>query len=227
MNRYAIGSLVLISAPPWQLATAATRQISWISAICPAQWTGIVGTDDKPHSLADYKASKAVVVVFTSNHCPVATAYEDRLIALQKDYKDKGVQVIAINVNKNAADNFEAMKKRTESTGINSPYLYDPTQKVGRDYGTACTPHVFVLNKDGKLAYKGAIGDNMKANKVEKHYVQAGARRPVGRQDAANRRDPAKGLHHQVRMRNAIVRARTALSGAILTRRTSRRKGQG
>jgi peroxiredoxin len=171
MNRYAIGSLVLIGAALAASGCYAANKLD-IGDAAP-QWTGIVGTDDQPHSLADYKASKAVVVVFTCNHCPVAQAYQERLIALQKDYKDKGVQVIAINVNKIPADNFEAMKKRAESAGFNFPYLYDPTQKVGRDYGATCTPHVFVLNKDRKLAYKGAIDDNMHADKVEKHYVQA------------------------------------------------------
>ena len=65
----------------------------------PRTFQGIVGVDDKPHCLADYKDAKLVVLVFTCNHCPVAQAYEDRLIALQKDYRTKGVQVVAINVN--------------------------------------------------------------------------------------------------------------------------------
>jgi peroxiredoxin len=137
------------------------------------QWTGIVGTDDKPHSLADFKDAKAVVVVFTCNHCPVATAYQERLVALEKDYKDKGVQVIAICANKNPADDLDAMKKRAESAGFNFPYLFDSTQQVGRDYGAACTPHAFVLDKDRKLAYVGAIDDNMHADKVEKRHIRA------------------------------------------------------
>jgi peroxiredoxin len=137
------------------------------------QWTGIVGTDDKPHGLADFKEAKAVVIVFTCNHCPVATAYQDRLVALQKDYKDKGVQVVAICVSKGPADDLDAMKKRAESAGFNFPYLYDPTQQVGRDFGAACTPHAFVLDKDRKLAYMGAIDDNVHADKAEKHYIRA------------------------------------------------------
>ncbi|HEX2474309.1 MAG TPA: redoxin domain-containing protein, partial [Lacipirellulaceae bacterium] len=60
---------------------------------------GLVGTDDKKHSLEEFKEAKAVVLVFTCNHCPVAKAYEDRLVALQKDYAEKGVQLVAINVN--------------------------------------------------------------------------------------------------------------------------------
>ena len=45
---------------------------------------GIIGVDGNQHSLADYKDAKLVVLVFTCNHCPVAKAYEGRLIAAQK-----------------------------------------------------------------------------------------------------------------------------------------------
>lgn len=135
-------------------------------------WSGIVGIDDKPHGLTDYKEAKLVVLVFTCNHCPVAKAYEERLVALQKDYKDKGVQVVAVNVNNMAADKLEAMKKRAESQKFNFPYLYDSSQKIARDYGATCTPHVFVLDGSRKLAYMGAIDDNMNGEKVKKSLLR-------------------------------------------------------
>ena len=132
----------------------------------------IIGVDGNRHSLADYKDAKLVVVVFTCNHCPVATAYQERLIALQKDYKDKGVQVIAICVNKGAADDLDAMKKRAESAGFNFPYLYDASQKMGHDYGALVTPHVFLLDKDRKVSYIGAVDDNMQPDKVKDSYLR-------------------------------------------------------
>lgn len=135
-------------------------------------WSGIIGVDDKPHSLTDYKDAKLAVVVFTCNHCPVAQAYQDRLIALQKDYKDKGVQLIAVNVNNIPDDRLDKMKERAKSKGFNFPYLYDQTQKIGRDYNATVTPHVFVLDKNRRIAYMGAVDDNMKADKVQKHYLR-------------------------------------------------------
>ena len=135
-------------------------------------WSGIVGVDDKDHGLADHKKAELVVLVFTCNHCPVAVAYEDRLVALQKDYKQKGVQVIAANVNNLAADKLEPMKKRAADKGFNFPYIYDSSQKMGHDYGATVTPHVFVLDKDRKLAYVGAIDDSMKPDNVKKHYLR-------------------------------------------------------
>jgi thiol-disulfide isomerase/thioredoxin len=134
-------------------------------------WSGIAGVDGKDHSLADYKNAKLVVVVFTCNHCPVAVAYEDRLVALQKEYKGKGVQFVAINCNNIAGDRLDDMKKRAKDKGFNFPYLHDSTQKSGRDYDAKVTPHVFLLDKARKVAYMGAIDDNMNAEKVKTKYL--------------------------------------------------------
>jgi peroxiredoxin len=135
-------------------------------------WKDLAGTDDKKHGLADLKKSKAVVVVFTSNTCPVAQAYEERLNKLSTDYKDKGVSVIAINVNKDDRNNLEAMKERAEKQGFTFTYLTDPSQQVGRDFGATCTPHVFLLDGERQIAYAGAIDDDMKADAVKQHSLQ-------------------------------------------------------
>ena len=135
-------------------------------------FSGIVGTDDKEHALKDYESAKLVVLVFTCNHCPVAQAYQDRLVKLQKDYKEKGVQIVAVNVNKIDADKLDKMKERAKEKKFDFPYLYDASQKIGKDYGAKVTPHVFVLDKDRKLAYVGAIDDNMDEDKVKKHYLR-------------------------------------------------------
>jgi peroxiredoxin len=137
-----------------------------------ANFAGIIGIDDKEHGLADYQGAKLVVVVFTCNHCPVAVAYEDRLVALQKDYQAKGVQLVAVNVNTIADDRLDKMKERAAKKGFNFPYLYDATQKIGRDYGATVTPHVFVLDKDRKIAYVGAVDDNMEPDKVKSPHLR-------------------------------------------------------
>jgi peroxiredoxin len=161
--------------PPKSSAPAATPATT---ADAPAigqaapDFVGIVGVDDKPHGLADYKDAKLVVLVFTCNHCPVAKAYEDRLVALQKDYQPKGVQLIAVNVNNLPADRLDQMKKRAKDKEFNFPYLYDSTQKIGHDYHAKVTPHVFVLDKDRKIAYMGAVDDSQQAGQVEKHHLR-------------------------------------------------------
>ena len=134
-------------------------------------WSDLPGTDEQKHSLADYKDAKLLVLVFTCNHCPVAQAYEDRLIAVEQDYGSKGAKVVAVNVNNIEPDRMAAMKKRAADKGFNFPYLYDASQKIGHDYGATVTPHVFVLDQDRKIAYMGAVDDSMEAKKVKTHYL--------------------------------------------------------
>jgi peroxiredoxin len=136
-------------------------------------WKDLVGVDGEKHSLGDLADAKAVVVIFTCNHCPVARGYEGRIVEFAGDYADKGVEVVAINVNNLEADKLPAMKKRAEEKGFKFDYLYDPSQAIGRAYGAAVTPHVFVLAGDPRrVAYIGAIDDNMMENKVTKHYLR-------------------------------------------------------
>jgi peroxiredoxin len=136
-------------------------------------WSALVGVDGKQHSLSDYQSNKNVVVlVFTCNTCPVAVAYEDRLVALARDYRDKGVQLVAINVKRGDADGLDQMKTRAAEKEFNFPYLSDPSQASGRDYGARVTPHVFVIDQQGKIAYVGAIDDDMTAEQATKHYLR-------------------------------------------------------
>lgn len=126
-------------------------------------------TDGKNITLADAKGAKAIVVCFTCNNCPVARAYEDRFIEFNKKYADKGVKFIAINANK--TENLDEMKKRVEDKNINYIYAYDESAKSVADYGARVTPHMFVIDADGVVAYIGAFDDNMKSEAVKKPYV--------------------------------------------------------
>jgi len=130
------------------------------------------GVDGKKHSLSDYADAKLLVVVFTCNHCPVAVAYEDRIVQFQQDYKDKGVQVVTINVNNIPADRMDKMIERAKEKGFNFPYLYDQSQESGRAYGATCTPHFFVLCPERKIAYMGAMDDNNNPQKVKEHWLR-------------------------------------------------------
>src|SRR5262245_9934037 len=108
-------------------------------------WADLAGVDDRKHSLADFKEAKAVVVIFTCNHCPVATAYQARFARLARDYQGRGVAIVAISVSRQADDSLEKMKARAKEQGYRFPYLQDLTQDTGRRYGTTRTPQLFVL----------------------------------------------------------------------------------
>ena len=133
-------------------------------------WEDLSGTDQQQHGSDDVSDAKAVVVVFTCNKCPVAVAYEDRLIELAKALEAKDVATVAINVNK--TETLEEMKTRAQAKEFPFPYVFDQTQQIAKDYGATCTPHAFVLDGDRKVAYMGAVDDSMDASKVKNHYLK-------------------------------------------------------
>ena len=137
------------------------------------------GVDGQIYTLNSFKSSPILMIVFTCNHCPTAQAYEDRIIQITKDYKDKGVAVVAIMPNDPKAirldelgytdmsDTFDEMKLRAANKDFNFPYLYDgATQSVAHAYGPIATPHVFIFDKERKLCYSGRIDDVEKPGKT-------------------------------------------------------------
>ncbi len=122
------------------------------------------GVDGQTHALRDLLADhRAVAVIFSCNHCPYVRAWEDRMIAIQRDYADRGVALVAINANDAARypeDDFSHMQERAREQGFNFLYLRDESQEVARAYGATHTPHVFLLDAQGVLRYRGAIDDN-------------------------------------------------------------------
>merc|ERR1712226_1486864 len=123
-------------------------------------------------SMASMEEAKGYVLVFTCNKCPYSVAYEDRLIELDKKYKELGYPMIAINPNDPEVvpdDSFEAMVVRSEEKGFTFPYVFDEGQTVYPKYGALKTPHVYVVQKTeagNKVAYIGAIDDNKDAENV-------------------------------------------------------------
>jgi len=119
--------------------------------------------DGEFYSLAKIEDAKGYVVVFTSNVCPFAVLYEDRLIELHNDLAPKGYPVVAINSNDPSmqeGDSFENMKLRAQEKNFPFLYLEDEGEKIFPQYGATKTPHVFLLDSDLKVQYIGAIDDN-------------------------------------------------------------------
>lgn len=136
-------------------------------------WKDLPGTDGKKHSLADLDA-ELVAVVFTCNSCPVATDYEDRIIALAKQHAadPKKFAIVAINVNRVAEDSLPKMKERAEQKGFPFTYLFDESQQIAKDFGAAFTPEFFLLDKDRRVVYMGGMDDNSNPKLVKKQFLE-------------------------------------------------------
>lgn len=137
----------------------------------------LVGIDEEKHTLKEYEDADLLMIAFLSNHCPTSQAVEGRIKKLVKEFKGKGLRVVAINPNDPAAlrpdelgyskynDSFPEMKLHAKEQGFTFPYLYDgDTQKTALAYGCLATPHVFLFDKERKLRYQGRLDDSRYAD---------------------------------------------------------------
>jgi peroxiredoxin len=142
----------------------------------PAPDFNLVGVDGKNYSLKSFSDKKALIIIFSCNHCPYVQAYEDRIRKIQWDYVSKGVSIVAINSNEDKGypeDSFENMKKRSDEQKFNFSYLRDGDQSVARAYDATHTPEIFLFNKERKLVFHGKIDDNwQEPGKVQNHYLR-------------------------------------------------------
>jgi thiol-disulfide isomerase/thioredoxin len=136
----------------------------------------VSGTQDTSLTLNDIK-DDVVVVAFLANHCPAVIATEDRVIDLANQFKGKGVKFVGLSVTTSPGhkeqDDIAGIKNRYKEKPYNFVYGYDESQKLGKAYGATATPTFFVLDKERKIRYIGAIDDNVQnESKVSKTYLK-------------------------------------------------------
>jgi peroxiredoxin len=119
----------------------------------------------KSHSLADYKDSKVIVVMFIATQCPVSNDYNGRMAALYKDYSGKGVTFLAINSNKQ--ESVEEITQHSQKNGFQFPVLKDPDNVIADKFNAQVTPEIFVLNPNYEILYHGRIDDSQRENEIK------------------------------------------------------------
>jgi len=105
------------------------------------------------------------VIIFTCNSCPFAKAFEPRIIEVAQKYGQKGITFYAIDPNddtKYSDETLANMKARADEKEYPFPYLKDGDSSIARAYGARVTPHVFVVDGDGFVRYRGYVDDSAK-----------------------------------------------------------------
>jgi len=172
MRKFAL-SLVVLSLVAVPVFAGKFNKVITVGQKAP-DFSGIPAVangEDASVSLADLKED-VVVVVFLANHCPVVQRYEDRIIDFTNDYKNKNVKVVGFAVSAMDQDKLPGIKKYMQDHKSNYIYGYDETQAVGKAYGATNTPQFFVLDKERKIRYTGAMDDSQREDKVTKTYLR-------------------------------------------------------
>ena len=117
----------------------------------------------KEFKLSDFK-DRIVVLEWINQECPYSRACHDpkkkkmTMQAAYAKYAAKGVVWLAIDTTHTAKP--EGNRVYAAQKGLAYPILHDPDGKAGKAYGARTTPHMFVIDKTGKLVYNGGIDDN-------------------------------------------------------------------
>jgi peroxiredoxin len=121
----------------------------------------------KLHGPAEVADAAGVLVAFVCNHCPFVIHIGPTLGKRTRQWMDQGLAVLAINANDIAAypqDAPEHMPAFAEQNGWSFPYLLDETQQVAHAFRAACTPDLFLFDRERKLAYRGQFDASRPGN---------------------------------------------------------------
>src|SRR6185369_15842303 len=151
-------------------------------------------------ALADFKAAPALVIVFMCNHCPYVKHIRAGLAQLARDYQPRGVAVVGISSNDAVhypADGPAKMAEEARAAGYIFPYLYDETQSVAKAYRAACTPDLFLFDRQQRLAYRGQFDESRPGNglPVTGRDLRAALDAVLAGQSAAANQKPSIGCN--------------------------------
>jgi peroxiredoxin len=125
--------------------------------------------DGRTVSLSGLKDAPALLVIFMCNHCPFVKHVAQQLAQLARDYLPKGLAIVGINSNDPAEypeDSPEQMAHEVVERGYTFPYLFDETQEVAKAYRAACTPDLYLFDKDRRLVYRGQLDSSRPGSSI-------------------------------------------------------------
>lgn len=136
----------------------------------------------KPVKLGDQRG-KFVVLEWTNPECPFVQKHyvSKNMQMLQKEFTAKGVVWLSVNSTNRSHGEFKSGTEMAQWMGSHgaaqSAVLIDETSSAGRAYAARTTPHMFVVDPQGKIVYAGAIDDKRSANpadaKTANNHVRA------------------------------------------------------
>ncbi len=115
-------------------------------------------TKGQTHSLLQAKGPKATAVIFIATQCPYSNAFTHVMAELHQEYQAKGIQFIGINANK--TEPVKEVGEHAAQHGLKFLVLKDEGNVVADKLGAQVTPEVFLLDKNMKLQYHGALGNS-------------------------------------------------------------------
>lgn len=148
-----------------------------------------------PRSLDDLPNKKAAVLVFTSTGCPLVERYMPVLKRLDEEFRDNGVQFVAVNVG--ADDSIADMAEHAIRFGVEFPVVKDFDAACARSLGVTRTPEVVLLDEKKVLRYRGRIDDQYRLGGTQpaatRHNLKDAIEAVLAGRDVATPETPVDG----------------------------------
>ena len=178
------GLMLALSAP---LSAQEELAIGDKAPLTDFKMTNIDGQD---WSLVDIAGENGTLVIFTCNTCPFVVGREGKSEGWEGRYNDviafareRGIGSVLVNSNeakRKGDDSLEQMKQHAREAGYIAPYVVDNGHKLADGFGARTTPHVYLLNADFQLMYRGSIDDSVNsADEVTERYLEEAITRMV------------------------------------------------
>ncbi len=172
--------LSLVASATLALSATAAQAAVTIGQTAPD--FSVADVAGKELKLSDLKG-KVVVLEWTNHGCPFVVKHykSGNMQKVQADAKAKGAVWISINSSAKGkqgyTDSKQALDIAKEQKSVADHIVLDPSGAIGKSYEAKTTPHMFVIGKDGKIGYMGAIDDKPSADTADikgaKNYVTA------------------------------------------------------
>lgn len=146
-----------------------------IGEIIPMMQVKMEDVSGASFHLRELHQENGLLVIFSCNTCPFVLQWEDRYNELYNLCKANNIGMVLVNSNeakRDGDDSLEKMKEKAKEQGYLMPYVVDSDHVVADAFGARTTPHVYLFDRDAKLAYRGLIDDNGEdKNSVRKPYL--------------------------------------------------------
>lgn len=127
--------------------------------------------EGNPHALVDLLKDRLVVIMFIATQCPISNDYNERMVALDSLYKQRGVRFVGINSNRQ--ENVDEIREHARKHRFGFPVLKDLDNHVADAYGAQVTPEIFVIDTAGIIGYHGRIDDSRDPEDITTHDLRA------------------------------------------------------
>ncbi len=154
----------------------ASRASSSVNSPEPAPDFTLTSTDGTTWSMSELKG-KTIVLEWTNPGCPFVVRHYEKegMPGLQRKYAEQGVLWFTVNSTNAEHENYleaadlAAVYSKWESAA--TAHLMDADGKAGKSYGAKTTPHIFIIDSNGNLAYQGAVDDDPRGKKERKDRI--------------------------------------------------------